>query len=244
MKDITHLPEKIQHGLKDFVEALKNMYSDRLVSVILYGSAVGNDFVAGRSDINTLVILKKVDFDSLQKYQARQKKFEKLGIVAPLFLEPEYIQSSADSFPIEFLDIKNQNKVLYGEDFFSGLEIHLTHLRLQCEQELKGKLIRLRQHFLETGNSPEKLERLLSSSLASFLPVWRNMLRLKNKNQFHSTEDILNLVEKEFGFSSEVFKKVWKLKKKELKLKPRELQILYADYLERVRELALKVDKI
>lgn len=244
MKELTHLPEKIQQGLMNFVEDLKNMYSDRLVSVILYGSAVGNNFVAGRSDINTLVILQKVDFDSLQKYQARQKKFEKLGIVAPLFLEPEYIQSSADSFPIEFLDIKNQNKVLYGEDFFSGLEIHLTHLRLQCEQEIKGKLIRLRQHFLETGNSPEKLERLLSSSLASFLPVWRNMLRLKNKNQFHSTEDILNQVEKEFGFSSEVFKKVWKLKKKELKLKPRELQILYADYLERVRELALKVDKI
>lgn len=244
MKDLTHLPEKMQYGLKNFVEDLKNLYSDQLVSVILYGSAAGEDFVAGRSDINTVVILKKVDFDSLQKYQARQRKFEKLGIVAPLFLEPEYIQTSADSFPIEFLDIKNQNKVLYGEDFFSGLEIHLTHLRLQCEQEIKGKLIRLRQHFLEAGTSTEKLEKLLSSSLASFIPVWRNMLRLKNKNQFHSTADILNQIEKEFGFPTEVFKKVWSLKKKELKLKGSELQNLFAAYLERVRELALKVDKI
>ncbi|HKZ21610.1 MAG TPA: hypothetical protein VJ165_00200 [candidate division Zixibacteria bacterium] len=244
MKVLTRLPEKIQHGLKNFVEDLKNLYSDQLVSVILYGSAAGEDFVAGRSDINTIVILKKVDFDSLQKYQTRQKKFERLGIVAPLFLEPEYIRTSADSLPIEFLDIKNQNKVLYGEDFFSGLEIHLTHLRLQCEQEIKGKLIRLRQHFLEAGDSREKLERLLSSSLASFIPVWRNMLRLKNKNQIHSTEDILNQVENEFGFPGEVFRKVWKLKKNELKLELPELQSLYSDYLERVRELALKVDKI
>jgi len=241
---MTQLPEKVQKSLKDFVEDLKNLYSDQLVSVILYGSAAGEDFVAGRSDINTIVILKKVDFDSLQKYQARQRKFEKLGIVAPLFLEPEYIQSSADSFPIEFLDIKNQNKVLYGEDFFSGLEIHVTHLRLQCEQEIKGKLIRLRQHFLEAGTSTEKLEKLLSSSLASFIPVWRNMLRLKNKNHIHGSADILNQIEKEFGFSTEVFRKIWKLKKKESKLNSEELQNLYADYLERVRELALKVDKI
>src|SRR3970282_16930 len=99
MKVLTRLPEKIQHGLKNFVEDLKNLYSDQLVSVILYGSAAGEDFVAGRSDINTIVILKKVDFDSLQKYQTRQKKFERLGIVAPLFLEPEYIRTSADSLP-------------------------------------------------------------------------------------------------------------------------------------------------
>jgi len=244
MKELTHLPDKIQSGLKNFVEDLKNLYSDRLVSVILYGSAAGEDFISGRSDINTLVILKKVDLDSLLKYQARQKKFEKLGIVAPLFLEPEYIQGSADSFPIEFLDLKNQNKVLYGEDFFSGLEIHLTHLRLQCEQEIKGKLIRLRQHFLEAGNSPEKLERLLTSSLSSFMPVFRNMLRLQHKNLNHSTDDILTQIEKEWGISSVVFRKIWKLKKKELKLKKPELQNLWADYLEEVHQLVLKVDKI
>jgi len=244
MKELAHLPEKIQNKLKNFVEELKNLYSDRLVSVILYGSAAGEDFVPGRSDINTIVILKRVDFDSLQKYQARQKKFAKLGIVAPLFLEPEYIQNSADSFPIEFLEIKSQNQVLQGEDFFSGLEIHPTNLRLQCEQEIKGKLIRLRQHFLESDNSLEKLTRLLSSSLSSFLPVFRNLLWLKNKNQIRSLPEVLNQMEKELGFSSEPLRKVWSLKKREQKLSGRELQKLFAEYLDLVQKLALKVDKI
>lgn len=238
------LPEKVRKNLMNLVEDLKNLYSDQLISVILYGSAAGEDFVAGRSDINTIVILKKIDFDSLQKYQARQKKYEKLGIVAPLFLEPEYIRSSADSFPIEFLDIKNQNEVLWGEDFFSGLEIHPTHLRLQCEQEIKGKLIRLRQHFLESGNSPEKLERLLTSSLASLIPVFRNMLRLQSKNLNHGAGDILSQIEKELGIPSQVFRKIRQLKKKELKPKKSELQNLWADYLNEVQKLALKVDKI
>ncbi|OGC75581.1 MAG: hypothetical protein A2145_06735 [candidate division Zixibacteria bacterium RBG_16_40_9] len=238
------LPDKIQKILAKFLADLKTLYAEQLISVILYGSAAGEDFVPGRSDINTLIILRQVDFKALKKYQTLQKKYEKLGIVAPLILEPEYIQTSADSFPIEFLDLKNQNQVLYGEDFFSKLEIQLTHLRLQCEQELKGKLIRLRQHFLEVGHSQAKLERLISSSFASLVPVWRNLLRLKNKNNFKNTAEILNQLEKEFGFPAEVFSKVWKFKKQELKLKSQDLQNLFAEYLDKVRELALKVDQI
>ncbi len=230
--------------MDNFVEDLKTLYADQLISVILYGSAAGDDFLPGRSDINTLVILKQVDFEALKKYQPLQKKYEKQGIVAPLILEPEYIQSSADSFPIEFLDLKNQNQVLYGRDFFSQLEIGLTHLRLQCEQELKAKLIRLRQHFLEVGHSKAKLERLMSSSLASLVPTLRNLLRLKNKNNFKNTVEILNQLEKEFGFPAEVFSKVWKFKKQELKLKSQDLQNLFSEYLDKVQELALKVDQL
>ena len=69
--------EKIQKSLKSFVEDLKSIYADQLISVILYGSAVGKDFVSGRSDINTVVILKKVDLKALKRYLNLQKKISK-----------------------------------------------------------------------------------------------------------------------------------------------------------------------
>ncbi len=238
------LPEKMRKILDRFVEDLKTLYADQLISVVLYGSAAGEDFVPGRSDLNTLVILKRVDFGALKKYQSLQKRYEKQGIVAPLILDPEYIQTSADSFPVEFLDLKNQSQLLYGQDFFSSLAVDSKNLRLQCEQELKAKLIRLRQHFLEVGHSPAQLERLLSSSFASLIPILRNLLRLKNKNDFKNTPEILNQIQKEFGLATEVFSQVWKFKKKELKLKGEELQNLFADYLDKVQKLAGKVDQI
>lgn len=238
------LPEKMRKVLDKFVEDLKTLYSDQLLSVVLYGSAAGEDFVSGRSDINTLIILKTLNFEALKKYQSLQKKYERQGIVAPLLLDPEYIQTSADSFPIEFLDLKNQNKVLYGQDFISTLAIDSKNLRLQCEQELKGKLIRLRQHFLEVGHSPGKLERLVSSSFGSLLPVLRNLLRLKNKNYVKNTPEILNQIQKEFDLSSDVFSQVWKFKKRELKLKGKELENLFAQYLDEVQKLAWKVDRL
>lgn len=230
--------------LDNFVEDLKTLYADQLISVVLYGSAAGEDFVPGRSDLNTIIILKGVDFSALKKYQSLQKKYERQGIVAPLILDPEYIQTSADSFPIEFLDLKNQNKVLYGQDFISTLAIDSKNLRLQCEQELKAKLIRLRQHFLEVGDSQDKLERLISSSFGSLLPVLRNLLRLKNKNYVKNTPEILNQIQKEFDLSSDVFSQVWKFKKKELKLKGKELENLFAQYLDEVQKLAWKVDRL
>ncbi len=241
---LSRLPAKMQKHLKNFLDDLKAIYSDQLISVILYGSAAGEDFVVGRSDINTLVILKKVTFQALKKYLPCQKKYQKQNIVAPLFLEPEYIQTSADTFPIEFLDIKARHQVLYGEDFFSKIEVPLKNLRLQCEQEIKGKLVRLRQHFLEVGSSPSKLEKLISSSFSSLVPIWRNLLRLKGKNHSKNIDDLFNQIETEFNYPSEVFRKIWKFKKNQIKFSAKELEPIFADYLDKIQEFSDLVDQL
>ena len=51
------------------------------------------------------------------------------------------IAESADVFPIEFLDIQRSHVLLHGDNPLTGVEIHGVHLRLQCERELREKMV-------------------------------------------------------------------------------------------------------
>src|SRR5690606_11223773 len=88
------------------------------------------------------------------------------------------IADSLDVYPIEFLDISDHHRLLYGDDPFGEVVVDLDRLRLQCERELREKLMRLREGFIECSRAPRKLEALLAESYASFEPIWRGCLHL------------------------------------------------------------------
>src|SRR5262249_39499580 len=81
--------------------------------------------------------------DELRKCVAQLPQWHKQGISTPLFVDPAYVRSSIDVFPVEFLDMKQRYRVLYGQDFLQELELKPERLRFQCEQELKGKMLRI-----------------------------------------------------------------------------------------------------
>jgi hypothetical protein len=58
----------------------------------------------------------------------------------PLFLTRSDLSSSLDSYPIEFLNMKNRYRLVYGEDVLQKLSFNPLAVRLQIERELKGKL--------------------------------------------------------------------------------------------------------
>ncbi|MFN4218669.1 MAG: hypothetical protein ACK4HB_05250, partial [Candidatus Bipolaricaulia bacterium] len=61
------LDTKTEHIIEKFAHEIQTLYGDDLVSLVLYGSAAGADFVPDRSDLNFLVVLKKVTPDALRK---------------------------------------------------------------------------------------------------------------------------------------------------------------------------------
>ena len=66
-----------------------------------------------------------------------------------MFLTRDYVLNSLDVFPIEFSEIKDQYKVIFGDDIFKDVEIPSKDVRLLCEQQVKGKLLHLRQAYVE-----------------------------------------------------------------------------------------------
>lgn len=159
-------------------DELARAYGDDLVSVVLYGSAARGDFQPGVSDLNVLVLLRRADAAALRRGTEVAKRWAAQGNPPPLLLGAEEWRRSADVFPIEVSDIREAHRVLHGPDPFEGVSVDREHLRLQCENELKGKQIRLRERYLLLAGSPRELGEMLTASLSTFLALFRAVLRL------------------------------------------------------------------
>ncbi len=192
-------------------DGLKEICGDNLCSVVLYGSAAAGDSVK-TSDYNVLVVMKRVEAEDLQALIALCSDWGRDGNHAPLLFARETLLRSADVFPVEFSDIKQTHKLLYGEDPFAGMVIEPALLRLELERELKSKLILLRENYLVTKGSPSKVDRLMVSSVSAFLTLFKAALRLYGEVPPAKKIEAVPKLSKYIKFDEEIFDIVWKLK--------------------------------
>ncbi|MFQ6116607.1 MAG: hypothetical protein ACE5NG_21335, partial [bacterium] len=178
MSRIPNSPEEI---FEDFSYDFQNVYESDLISIALYGSGAKGEYVPRKSDINFLIVLSQNGIENLDRALNLIPKWRKRNVAVPLFLTKAYIESALDTFPIEFLNMKNHYKMVFGEDVLRDLEIRREHLRLQIERELRGKLIYLREGFLSTGNDRERLKEMLSASVPAFTSIFAALLYLKEE---------------------------------------------------------------
>jgi hypothetical protein len=160
-------------------EQLRLIFGKDLVSVALYGSAAGEDFVAAKSDLNFAIVLERVTVPCLKALHQYLPGWHKLRVATPLLLDRQVLERARDVFPMEFHDIKEQHRVLYGEEVFATLAIDSRHLRYQAEHEARGKLLRLRTLYAEVGAHRKRLEALMLDSAKTFVTIMRNFIRLR-----------------------------------------------------------------
>lgn len=230
------IPDKYKKILKKFIQSLKNIYPEELLSLILYGSAVSGEFMNKRSNLNLLIVLKNTELENLGKSSKLIRKFK---MINALFLTKDYITNSLDIFPIEFLDMQENYFVIYGDDVLKDINIDIRNLRFQCEQELKVKLLKLKQAYLMINNDTFELSNLLFRSFTSVLHISRNILRLKGKKPPYLKRDILKELGVEFKIDAAVWGKILAAKDKNAKLNSKETQQLFIGF---VKELELLVD--
>ena len=117
----------------------------RASACVLYGSAAGADWVAGRSDINTVIVLQHASAEVLDALAPVDRALAAEGLRAAGRARPRRRSSDAALlFPMELDDIKRQHRVLAGDDPFAGIATDEAALRRECAQEAFGKLLRLR----------------------------------------------------------------------------------------------------
>jgi len=111
---IEGLPDDTQKLLQTYVKEVKGVFGEQLEGMLLYGSAVRGEFLPGRSNLNILLLVSSYDSAVLKKYSALHRRWSKEQIVVPLFLTEEELRTSAAVFPLEFLEIQEQHRVLGG----------------------------------------------------------------------------------------------------------------------------------
>jgi hypothetical protein len=179
-------------------EQVRRIFGKDLVSLALYGSAAGEDFVPGKSDLNFAIVLERVTFPYLKALHQHLPKWHKLRVAAPLLLDRQFLDRARDVFPMEFHDIKEQHRVLYGEDVFAILAIDARHLRYQAEHEARGKLLRLRTLYAEVGTERKRLEALMLDSAKTFVIIMRNFVRLRRGESRTRYLQVIDEFERQF----------------------------------------------
>ncbi len=168
----------MEEQLSELVERLKTAFGDRLVSAILYGSAAMGDWHEHSSDLNVLCVLSRLSPEELAQSEPVFRWWREKGNPPPLLLTEEEVRTSTDCFPMEFHDMQEHRRVLYGEDVIQDLEIDRSFYRAQVEHELRAKQIRLRQKAAELLSNPERLLKLLTDSISTFCVLGRHALIL------------------------------------------------------------------
>jgi len=237
-----HLPEKIQNILEDFVNRLKDVYKDGFISLILYGSAASGEFIAGYSNIDLAIILKDTSLENLAKI-IKVINMPKFRIFNPVFFTEEYIKSSIDVFPIEFLDMKENYSLIYGKDVLKNLNIDIRNLRFQCEHELKANLINIKRLYLN-NRTKNALSTLMFKSFTSSIHILRNILRLKDKTPPYAKEELIEEIAKELELDETVFSRIYSLKKGDIRLTYKEVEDLFFSFVEELEKAVNIVDKL
>ncbi len=221
---------------------LRRLYGDSLRAVCLYGSGTTADFVPGRSNVNLLVVLERLGLDELRRAIPHLPRWARLGVVPPLFGTWRELRDSGDVFPLERLELQARHRTLYGEDPFQGPSPDRDSVRRQCEQELRGKLIHLRQGFLEAGSDVKGLRALLGRVLPALVPLLRGLLYLKGGGAAFEVAPLLSAVEAAYGISLHPFASLHSLKRATREPSPSETEKLFGEVLTTLEELGTRVD--
>ena len=235
------LPESLQKIIQKFQTDINSLFGDHVASVIAYGSAATEEYVHKKSDINILVVLDEEGIQNLQPAQNMIGGWRKQGL-RPLFLTEEYIERSLDSFPIEFLNMKTTYHVIRGKDVLQSLTFDLKDLRLQCERELKGNLLHLRQRFIATEGKKNELMALIKESIVAFTSIFRALLFLKSRSIPENKQDTLLETCKVFELDVALFSRLISIRKGTDKPSQNELKNLVDTYIRQIRLLSQYVD--
>jgi predicted nucleotidyltransferase len=230
-------------SLEELVAQLRAAFGAELKSVVLYGSAASGEHVPKQSDYNVLVLVDALDVGRLDAVGAVVRAWNDAGNPPPFTLTMEEWRRSADVFPMEYVDIHERHRVLYGASPFDGVRVTPADLRRQLESEAMGKLLHLRQGVLAAGGDGKRQLELLAATKSTIMVLFRASLRLHGQTPPADTVELCRQAAGVAGLDPEPFIRVVRYVRGEEKLKPADARPLLADYVRGVQQLVAHLDR-
>jgi predicted nucleotidyltransferase len=217
----------MENLLQDWVTVLKQELGNNLVNVILYGSAVRGEHVDKRSDLNLMLVFKKLDLQQITTVRKLTRRKMRKQLPQLVFWKEEELNNAWDVFPLEFEDIKENHQCLVGKDPFGKRKVDKKRMRYQIEFELRSKLLTMRDAWLRSDRDKYDLEMFLIKAGNSFDYLIRKAALVLGKR---------------ISLPRDILEKIKKLKKKAIRLRRGELQDLFHQLHETVESVIRKID--
>ncbi|GAC1413198.1 MAG: hypothetical protein NVSMB53_10610 [Gemmatimonadaceae bacterium] len=194
--------------LDELVRQLQLAYGNGLRSVVLFGSAVAGEHRGKKSDYNVLVIVDSLPLERLRAVSAVSKAWAEDGNPPPMTFTTNEWKTSSDIFPMEYADILERHRVLFGDPPFDGIRVAPSDLRLQVEHQAMGKLLKLRQATMAAGGDGRLQLEVLDQSLSTLMVIFRGVARLLGQVPSQDYEELTRSLAERVGFSPDPFVKV------------------------------------
>jgi predicted nucleotidyltransferase len=186
------LPESVIKALDLFVSQARQVFGERLVSVVLYGSAAEGR-LRKTSDVNVVVVSRSFtaeDAAALSEILAFGAAAVDLQV---MFLLEQEVRTASELFAVKFSDISRRRRVLYGADPFAQLAISKEALVARLRQVLLNQLLRLRYSFALQNESNDQLSQILAESVGPLRAAASAVLELRGV-PFESPKQALEVV--------------------------------------------------
>jgi hypothetical protein len=226
------------------VERLVSTFGDSLRAVVLYGSAVAGEHLAHRSDYNILLIADDLPLETLRAAGSATRAWTGDGNPPPLMFTSEEWRGSADVFPMEYSDILERHRVLYGSLAVGDVAVSRDHLRLQVEQDARGKLLHLRQAFVGAGPDNSTHLAVLENTLSGLMVLYRGVLRLESDSRPMDYEELTRATGRAAGFDAAPVVTVVRHVRGSERVAEREASALAGAYLGALEQLVRHLDSM
>jgi hypothetical protein len=226
---------------------LQSSFGEQLISIINYGANVDSESdrpVGNGRKFRVLIVVKQLDSNLWDSASNAFDRIKGRTTVAPMLMTDSSLKASTDVFPITFLEMRQNYKVLFGEDVLKDLEIQQTHLRLRCEQELKNLLLRMQSTCLMHHASPKRLKNALNRNFESFLRLISGVAWMSEKQLPGSEESLLDWSVKNFQLNPETLHKVRNLVGQKGAYEGEWIRALYIEMMSTIEKIATSVDRM
>ena len=227
-------------NLDKFVEELKNTLGENLLSVIAFGSQANVE--DAKSNLNLMIVTNELTAENLYDISKPVKKWVKGKNPIPVIMNRDEWYSSFDVYAIEYADIKENYRIIYGEDLIPTISINKYFLRLQCESELKSLLLKYKNNFLMNVKSDREMKKLLNNVIKTLLVIFRSVLRLHDSAVPYRAVDIIEFASNYLSFNKIVMSKIATVRYENEDYTKQELLFIEAELVKDIQNILKQVD--
>lgn len=236
-------PEQPEAIYPKLLKQLQEILGEDLLGLTVFGSAAGERYIKGRSDINLMILKADGSGHRIGRLMEFYQHWAPAKVAVPVVVTPNYLASSLDVFPIEFSVMAAEHKRLFGQDPLADLLIKPADLRLQLERELKAKLMAMRSRLMMSGGKKEELKGLVLDALPAFTALFKAYLQLTQGSFPNHPASVLEAMDAA-GVQLSSFHKMGRVKIGDLKLSAGEMTALIEKALAELSDLSKNVDQL
>jgi hypothetical protein len=228
-----------------WLDPVRQALGSEFLACYVTGSVLSVGFDPKQSRVNLLILTRSLEIGTLDAVAAAMPRDgRKPPRFDPLLLTERQMRHSLDAFPIEWIEIQETHLLLEGQDVLEGLDVPRDNLRLQCEHEMRTKLLRLRQVYLQSSRDPVALGPVLNAAASSFATLFRTLLRLRGETPPGGTPRVVERVADVYRLDARALIGAYQARFSDRPFKGPEMVDLYRRFLVEIERLVDVIDAL